>query len=84
MEPKSNPPKRRRARKADGQFKGDNPSTPDINEAWEPVEVEASLPKKQDYSIKPKVEGPSNPSGGKYSKKPAVRPTFGKVTSTSS
>ena len=73
-------PKRRRARKADGQFKGDDPSTPDLNEAWEPTEVEAALPKTKDYSVKSKVAPQS--SAGKYSKKPAVRPTFGKVTST--
>lgn len=83
MEPNNNPPKRRRARKADGTYRANNPETK-TNEAWEPVEVEASLPKKQDYSIKPKVDGPSATSGGKYSKKPSVRPTFGKVTSTSS
>ncbi len=27
--------KRKRARTEDGAFKGDDPSTPDINEAWE-------------------------------------------------
>lgn len=73
------PAKRRRARKSDGQFKGDNPAT-EVNEAWEPVEVEEALPKK-DYSIKPKVKPQA--SAGKYSKAPTVRPTFGSVTSTS-
>jgi hypothetical protein len=33
--PKKAPAKRKRARKADGTLKGDDPSTPDINEAWE-------------------------------------------------
>ena len=28
-------PKRKRARKADGTFRGDDKSTPDVNEAWE-------------------------------------------------
>ena len=28
-------PKRKRARKADGTFKGDDKSTPNVNEAWE-------------------------------------------------
>ena len=28
-------PKRKRARKKDGTFRGDDKSTPDINEAWE-------------------------------------------------
>lgn len=32
---KKAPAKRRRARKADGTLKADDPSTPDINEAWE-------------------------------------------------
>ena len=71
-------PRRRRARKADGKFQADNPST-EVNEAWEPIEVADTLPKK-DYSIKPKVKPQAN--GGKYSKAPKVRPTFGKVTST--
>ena len=29
------PSPRKRARNADGTFKGDDPSTPDVNEAWE-------------------------------------------------
>jgi len=33
--PKKAPAKRKRARKADGTLKADDPSTPDINEAWE-------------------------------------------------
>jgi len=77
--PKKPRPARRRARKPDGQFKGDNPTT-DVNEAWEPVEVTEALPKK-DYSIKPRVKPQGD--GGKYSKAPKVKPTFGKVTSTS-
>ena len=28
-------PKRKRARKKDGTYRGDNKSTPDVNEAWE-------------------------------------------------
>ena len=31
----SKKPKRRRARKKDGTFRGDDKSTPDVNEAWE-------------------------------------------------
>ena len=45
----------------------------------EPTPVEQALPKK-DYSVKPKVTPAGN--GGKYSQKPKVRPTFGKVYST--
>ena len=29
------PKRRKRARKADGTFRGDDKSTPDVNEAWE-------------------------------------------------
>ena len=32
---KSKSKKRKRARKADGTFRGDDKSTPDVNEAWE-------------------------------------------------
>ena len=71
-------PKRRRARKPDGTYRADDPTT-EVNEAWEPVEVTAALPKK-DYSAKPSVKPTGN--GGKYSQKPKVRPTFGSVTST--
>jgi len=78
VNPKKPSPRRKRARKPDGKFVADNPNT-EVNEAWEPVEVEDALPKK-DYSIKPKV-GPKG-NAGKYSKAPKVRPTFGKVTST--
>ena len=75
-------PKRRRARKADGQFKANNPETA-TNEAWEPVPVEEGLPKTDGkYSVKQKVGGTSDASAGKYSKKDKVRPTFGKVYST--
>lgn len=75
--------KRRRARKVDGQFKGDNPATPDLNEAWEPTPVEEALPKKENNNlVKQKVTGSSQSSAGKYSKQSKVRPTFGKVYTT--
>ena len=32
---KDKPKKRKRARKADGTYKGDDKSTPNVNEAWE-------------------------------------------------
>ena len=32
------PPKKRRARKEDGQWRSDDPSTPDVNEAFEPAD----------------------------------------------
>ena len=72
-------PSRKRARTADGKFKGDNPLTPDVNEAWEPTEVSEGLPKTNPYSVKQKIST-SNKSAGKYSKKPTIRPTFGNVT----
>ena len=76
-------PARRRARKPDGKYQGDNPNT-SVNEAWEPVEVDTAIGKKTvDYSVKQKVETTSQDSSGKYGKKSKVRPTFGKVTSTS-
>ena len=33
---------RKRAHNPDGTFKADDPSTPDINEAWEPVQSDLS------------------------------------------
>jgi hypothetical protein len=37
---------RERARNVLGQFKGDNPETPEINEAWEPVPAAPEPPKR--------------------------------------
>tara|TARA_R100001594_G_scaffold29488_2_gene54979 strand:- start:553 stop:792 length:240 start_codon:yes stop_codon:yes gene_type:complete len=34
-DPQVKPKKRKRARKADGTFRGDDKSTPNVNEAWE-------------------------------------------------
>ena len=79
-QPKQQPQRRRRARQGDGTYKGDNPASPDLNEAWEPTPVEAALPKEVDYSVKQKISGTSEPTAGKYGKKPKVRPTFGNVT----
>lgn len=75
--------KRRRARKPDGQFKGDNPTTPNVNEAWEPTPIEDALSTNEvSYGVQKKVDGTSKPTAGKYAKKGKVRPTFGNVTST--
>ena len=65
---------RSRARDSDGTYKGGV----DTGEAWVPTEVEASLEKEVDYTIKPTVK----PSGdaGTYSQKPKIRPSFGNVT----
>lgn len=71
---KSNQPNRSRARQVDGTYKGGV----DTGEAWVPTEVESSLDKDIDYSIKPTIR----PSGdaGTYSQKPKIRPAFGNVT----
>lgn len=84
MDNNNNPaPKRRRARKADGSFKGDNPATPGLNEAWEPTElIETVKEKEVKYTVRQKVDGTSNPTAGKYARKGKVRPTFGNVTTT--
>ena len=78
------PTKRRRARKPDGKYQGDNPTTPGLNEAWEATDIAEALPKESSYAVKQKVEGSSKPSAGKYSKKEKIRPrgTFGNVTTT--
>ena len=73
-----NSPKRQRARKGDGKFKGDK----GLNEAWVPTDVEEALPKENDYAVKKQVEGTSQPSAGKYGKREKIRPTFGTVTTT--
>jgi hypothetical protein len=76
------PQKRRRARKPDGSFKGDNPTTPGLNEAWEPTPIESVLPK-QKYAPAPKVAGISNNTAGKYSGKSKVtKPGINKITTT--
>ena len=77
-------PKRRRARKPDGKYKGDNPATPGLNEAWEPTDIAEALPKKPSYEVQQKVSGTSEPTAGKYSKKTKVRPkgNFGNVYTT--
>jgi len=72
----SNPKPRRRARKLDGKFKGDQ----GLNEAWVPTDIEEALPKEKDYSVRKLIDGTSKPTAGKYSKKPSTRPTFGTVT----
>ena len=75
----NNSPKRRRARKPDGSFKGDA----GLNEAWEATPIDRVVSAKTvDYSIHQQVSGPSTPSAGKYGKKDKVRPTFGSVTTT--
>jgi hypothetical protein len=45
--------KPRRARKPSGRFKADDPSTPDVTEAWEIPKADGLS---EDTSIKPKLE----------------------------
>jgi len=45
---------RKRARTKKGEFRGDNPSTPDINEAWEDTTVATKkAPAKKKAATKP-------------------------------
>ena len=83
MEATNSPkPSRRRARKADGKYQGDNPDTV-TNEAWEPINLDQAVGKTDvKYAVKQKVDATSAASSGKYAKKGKVNPTFGKVTST--
>ena len=77
-------PKRRRARKPDGKFQGDNPNTT-ANEAWEAIPVEDSLVAKNQnkYEVRPKVDGISANTAGKYAKKSKVsKPGVGKTRTT--
>jgi hypothetical protein len=76
------PNKRRRSRKPNGSFKGNIPGT-GMNEAWEATPIEAALSDNSvSYGVKQKVDGTSEPTAGKYSKKEKIRPTFGNVTTT--
>lgn len=80
---KSPKPRRKRARQPDGSFKGDNPATPDLNEAWEPTDLaEVAQEKEVKYSVQTKITGTSDPTAGKYGKKSKIRPTFGNITTT--
>jgi hypothetical protein len=76
--------RRRRARQPDGQYKGDNPIAPEVNDAWEPVELAPVDKAAGKYSVKPKVTGQTKAQedAGKYSNKQAnsVRPTFGNIS----
>ena len=81
----SNPqkPQRKRARKPNGSFQGDNPTTPGLNEAWEPTDVAGVVKEKEvKYSVQTKITGTSEPTAGKYAKKGKVRPSFGNITTT--
>ena len=74
-------PKRRRARNSDGSFKGDIPGTK-LNEAWIADDISEEVGEKTvDYSVK-KLIDTSSPTAGKYGRKDAIRPTFGKVRTT--
>ena len=71
MEPKK---KRSRARTPEGQFKGNNPKYPDLNEAWNPDEVAPKIKSKLSFRVKPRSK--TSGSAGKYSQKPKIRPSM--------
>ncbi len=74
-------PKRQRTRKSDGKFQPDN----GVNNAWEPTEIEAALPKQElpKYAPKEKITGVSTNTAGKYgSKSKVTKPGLGKITTT--
>jgi hypothetical protein len=84
----SNPsqPPRRRARNSKGKFLGDDPSTPDVNEAW--VEATDSAPDSAPESVEatPLRKPAGKPSVRKRVAKPKIgatekvtKPTFGVV-----
>lgn len=75
-------PRRRRAKRPDGTFEANPPGVPDVNTAFEPTDVAEGLEKEVKYTVKPKVDGTSNETAGKYAKAPKVRPTFGSVYTT--
>jgi hypothetical protein len=75
-------PRRSRARQVDGTYRGDNPETPGLNEAWVSQDIEAGLEKEVKYTVKPKVTGASNATSGKYGKRDSIRPGFGTVHTT--
>ena len=73
------PSPRRRARKADGTYKGDIPGTK-ANEAWVAEDISTEVKEKEvDVTVVQEVETSSQ----KYAPKEKVRPTFGKVSTTS-
>tara|TARA_R110000824_G_scaffold107546_1_gene253885 strand:+ start:28 stop:258 length:231 start_codon:yes stop_codon:yes gene_type:complete len=47
---------RKRARTKKGEFRGDNPSTPNINEAWEETPVAKKAPAKETTAKKDPVK----------------------------
>ena len=73
-EPLAPKPKRKRARQSDGKYQGGS-------ETWEATEVIQGLPKDIDYSVKKKVQAPTEAkaSAGKYSQQDTVTPSFGTV-----
>ena len=68
---------RRRARKADGQYKADTTAS----EAWEATDMEQAVGEKEvGPTVTPKVDGISNNTAGEYSKKDNIVPSFKGVT----
>ena len=76
-QPKPSP--RRRARKADGTYKGDIPGTK-ANEAWVADDISTEVGEK---AVEKPVVQEVETTSQKYAPKEKVRPTFGKVSTTS-
>jgi len=72
--------KKRRARSPKGQFKGNNPDNPELNDAWEPEPIKPLTPKVK-YTVKPSVRGSA--TAGKYTMNKKIRPSFGGLNTTS-
>jgi hypothetical protein len=68
---------RRRARTKTGAFKADDPSTPDVNEAWEEVPVEKPAAKKAEPKPAPAPKAPEYVIYESREKEPSMFPVAG-------
>ena len=76
-------PVRRRARTQKGEFKGNNPEAPSVEDAWVPTDISQGLSTKAvTKELRPLIGGPSTDTSGKYSKSKKVTPGFGGVRTT--
>ena len=76
MATNNNPqPQRKRARTEEGQFKGNSPEAPEVNQAWEPLPLQPNK-----YAVKPKIT--ANGSKPKIGATEKVTPNFNRVDIT--
>jgi hypothetical protein len=63
--------KRQRARDPEGQFKGNNPEVPEVQDAWKPIELPLKEKPVGKYSVQQKVNGTTagQSTAGRYSNK---------------